>query len=59
MFISILKAKLFTIDLDPLKSEVYSATPNSEGLETGLKRSFVCLFICFSKIENRTNISQQ
>lgn len=58
VFISILKAKLFTIDLDPLKLDVYSATPNSEGLETALKRSFF-LFACFSKIENRTNILQQ
>lgn len=40
VFISILKAKLFIIDLDPLKSEVYSATRNSKGMETALKRSF-------------------
>lgn len=51
MFISILKAKLSTIDLDPLKSEDYNATPNSEGSGNCSQKIF--LFVCFSKIKKQ------
>lgn len=34
VFISILKAKLLTADLDPLKQEVYSVTLNCKELKT-------------------------
>lgn len=37
VFISILKAKHFTADLDPLKQEVCRVTPNSKELKTVLK----------------------
>lgn len=40
VFISILKAKFFTIDLDPLQLEVYSMAPDSEGMKTVLKWFF-------------------
>lgn len=49
MFISILKAKLFTADLDPLKQDVYSVTPNSKELKTVLKTSFHSFFFLFFK----------
>ena len=47
VFISILKAKLLTADLDPLKQEVYSVTPNSKELKTVLKASFILFSFIF------------
>lgn len=46
VFISILKAKLLTADLDPLNQEVHSVTPHSKELKTVLKISLI-LFSCF------------